>query len=275
MSQQRQRCHVLLTTQLLLTTTILVSLNCVLTSTGDVSTTGAAAAAAADAADGDGAINDVIQMVYFTPDSQTRLFTRQRVSPAIDVAIEKVRDTQLLPRMRFETHFADTQCNGIEAPLQAFDYAATKTSLVFLGPVCDVSCAPVALFAPRWQVPVISPGAMTYAFGTSKSDEYQTLTRVGAAYLDVAIMIDHILKRYHWHKTAHIYHSLGQENISPALCFYVMDTLGFLLKHHAVDFKPIPIDPSKGAEHFGEKLLHEVGTARSSKQVSVSPPNST
>ena len=115
---------------------------------------------------------------------------------------------------------------------------------------------------------------MTYAFGTSKSDEYQTLTRVGAAYLDVAIMIDHILKRYHWHKTAHIYHSLGQENISPALCFYVMDTLGFLLKHHAVDFKPIPIDPSKGAEHFGEKLLHEVGTARSSK-VSVSLSTST
>ena len=71
----------------------------------------------------------------------------------------------------------------IPSPLtceSSFDFVLQVN--VFLGPQCDYCTAIVARQAPYWNIPVITPGALSYYFGAEKFKIMSTLTRVGSTF---------------------------------------------------------------------------------------------
>ena len=206
--------------------------------------------------------NDVIELVFFAPDDDERLFSRRRIEPAIDYAITKVTES-ILPNVTIRSNYADSRCNSVNAPLAAFDFLQEKKANVFLGPVCDYSLAPVARYAPHWNVPVISPGGMAHDFGANKQNEYGTLSRVGATFNDVALQIDLIMQTYNWNKLSILYDSYGQSDIVETLCFLLISALGWHLKaKNSFDVRQGRIYPDVEGD-LKKSLLENVGTTRS------------
>ncbi|KAK7474178.1 hypothetical protein BaRGS_00034586 [Batillaria attramentaria] len=128
-----------------------------------------------------------INAVYLLAKDPRYLFSEARMMPAVDVAIRHVR-RHLLPDVTFTVLFNDTRCNSKNAPLALFDYYRSRPIHVVFGPICDYSLAPVARYAPYWNLPVITSGGFAHDFSklTPPYEEYQTLTRVGPHFNSMA-----------------------------------------------------------------------------------------
>ncbi|KAL3886489.1 hypothetical protein ACJMK2_026474, partial [Sinanodonta woodiana] len=127
--------------------------------------------------------------------------------------------------------YANSNCNGKDAPIAAFNFYMKKNVSVFLGPVCDYSLAPVARYAPYWHIPVISPGGFAHDFGDNKSAaeaEYATLTRIGVTFNSLADIVIHMMRHYNWYRLKVIYESNGRSDITPRFCWLA----GASLIHH-------------------------------------------
>ena len=211
---------------------------------------------------------DVINIVYFAPGDHRFLFSRYRAGAAIEYAIKNVTQS-LLPGKNITTHYADSKCDSKSAPLAAFDWS--KNASVFLGPVCDYSVAPVARYAPHWNIPVITPGAMAHDFGSNKSDpraEFPRLTRVGATFNDIADQVHFLLKKYNWTKLTILYDSKGLDNILQSYCYLMVSALGWYLKYQVVptiDLRQSSIRPEDGIPGYEKLLVEDVGISKSSE----------
>ena len=207
--------------------------------------------------------DDVINVVYFAPEDSRWMFSRKRAGPAIDFAINKVSKT-LLPGRRIRTHFADSKCDSKSAPLAAFEWS-TKNASVFLGPVCDYSIAPVARYAPHWNIPVVTPGAMAHNFGTG--NEFPRLTRVGATFNDIALQMHILLVKYNWSKLAILYDSDALNHITENYCYLMISALGWYFKavvQPPLDLRQEQIRPEDGPRGYEKLLKEDVGILKSS-----------
>ncbi|CAL1539967.1 unnamed protein product [Lymnaea stagnalis] len=90
---------------------------------------------------------------------------------------------------------------------------------VFIGPTCDYSVAPVARYAPRWHIPVISPGAFAHDM-SDKQAEYSTLTRIGTTFNSLAyFVITKVMGAFHWRRLQFIFDSNGHSSVMPRFCY--------------------------------------------------------
>ena len=124
---------------------------------------------------------NITVMVPTKPES--RLFSTDKVKPAIEIGIRLVKIRNILPFITINATYVDTECNAAIAPVEAFRVMNAGTNILF-GPVCDYSLSPVARYAPIWKIPVITPGGLSEDFQKNRLTEYQTLTRIGAASFD-------------------------------------------------------------------------------------------
>ena len=53
----------------------------------------------------------VIKIATIVPQDNSRLFSIQRIRPALEIANEKVREVGLLPRHNIIINFADSECS--------------------------------------------------------------------------------------------------------------------------------------------------------------------
>ena len=170
-----------------------------------------------------------VKIAVIISHNKSRLFSINRIQPALDYAIEGIRNRSLLPTsVKIKISYSDSHCNPKDAPISAFNFYMEHNVDVFFGPVCDYSLAPVARYAPYWNLPVISPGGFAYNFGENKSHseaEFPTLTRVGATFDTLSQCILNTLWFHDWHKLLLIYDGNGKAEVMPSFCFLAGSSL--------------------------------------------------
>ena len=100
----------------------------------------------------------------------------QKTYPALQLAVERVKRLGVLPNRTLQLVLRDSFCSETYGPLQGIDLYVEKAAHVFVGPACDYAVAPLARFSFRWQIPILTAGALVSAFQDRR--EYRLLTRV-------------------------------------------------------------------------------------------------
>ena len=178
-------------------------------------------------ADDSGAIR--VKIAVLLPFSDHRLFSVHRVMPAIELALEYVNRTNLLPvNVSLTVKAANSRCSN-EAINEAFNFYLTKEVSVYLGPVCDYAVAPIARQMRYWQLPIITAGAMAGDFGRYKSTTFPLLTRTGPHFNSLANFILTTMAHFSWRKVKLVYYPDAQAHIVDRFCHLAADGM-----HHAL-----------------------------------------
>ncbi|KAK3094834.1 hypothetical protein FSP39_006859 [Pinctada imbricata] len=160
-----------------------------------------------------------VHLAVIAPQSpQQRPFSLTKIRPAIDIGVERVKESNILPNVWFNVTYADSGMNAAKTPVEAFRIMNNGLHL-FLGPVYDLALAPVGRYAPYWSVPIISPGGLAHDFKYNRDREYSTLTRMGAGFDSLTVFIGSIFRTFQWSNVKLLYDGDGQKNIFPRFCY--------------------------------------------------------
>lgn len=159
-----------------------------------------------------------VHLAAILPEQSHRLFSIQRVYSALRIAINKTSD--MLPKhIKLRLHNSDSKCNIAQGIRRAIELFTEKRVHAFLGPACDYAVAPVARQAKFWNLPVITPGALSSDF--SNRGVYSSLTRIGANTNTLADFITKYFKDLTWNKMLLVYQKFGQGDVIDLLCHLV------------------------------------------------------
>ncbi len=223
--------------------------------------------------------NGKIKIAAIIPDDNSRIFSIAKSAPAIQIAVEKVKATSLLPNHDLVVKYADSQCSAKWGPLAAFNFYRNRDVHVFLGPVCDYVLAPVARYAPEWNLPVISPGGFAHDFGnkdpTSKGESFPSLTRVHLAYASLGDVVVSTLQYYKWRVVKLIYISEGYSDIMIRFCYLAISAVVKRIRgEENLVYELYLIKPEDEKNNY-ETIMDEVGIDYSGKIMKVFPLNDT
>ena len=196
---------------------------------------------------------DVVISILAPRNPSSRYFSIQKISPAVYLGIEDVRQKGILKgkNINFTVKAEDTDCDQFEASIKAFDLAKhNHHAHVFFGPVCDSSLRNVAKFSQlaKWNIPVLSPGGFSHefyrkephmldvyeneylydeAYGDYDTDfasyithvseipnEYPTMTRLGANFDQVTRFIEKLFRSFHWNRLSILYSQYMSDNVT-------------------------------------------------------------
>jgi len=138
--------------------------------------------------------------------------------------------------------YSNSQCSDMYGPVRAMEiYYGTagcqdeeNSGLgsvlspdvrVFYGPCCKYTLAPVGRYAKVWDVPVITPGGLTFRF--SDSSEFIMLTRFIPPYEKVAKFVLSLLAKFNWWHISFLFHdNLGPDLVKGyPMCYDIMDAV--------------------------------------------------
>ncbi|XP_050396920.1 atrial natriuretic peptide receptor 1 isoform X2 [Patella vulgata] len=162
-----------------------------------------------------------VKLAAILPRMDSRKFSIHNIQPVLQYTTDYVERT-ILPNVHISVNYANSRCTSKDAPIAAFNFYMKNEVNVFFGPVCDYSLAPVARYAPYWNIPVLSPGGFAHDFGDDKriaNAEYSSLTRVGATFNSLAVSMIDMVKEFKWRRVKVIYDGNGHGNITPRFCF--------------------------------------------------------
>nr|KAG5691809.1 hypothetical protein BaRGS_016621 [Batillaria attramentaria] len=155
----------------------------------------------------------------------------RKTRSAIEYAVETVRDNAaLLPGWDVRADFRDSKCSETDGPLEAIEMYTKRTAQVFLGPACDYAVAPIARFTKRWEIPVITAGALVKAFEDKR--EYRLLTRLMGSYAKAAEVFIEIASTFNWKTVGMLYHDNDGEGVSRSDCYFILETFFFALSNY-------------------------------------------
>ncbi|XP_041355328.1 atrial natriuretic peptide receptor 3-like [Gigantopelta aegis] len=177
-----------------------------------------------------------VRIVLLGPSDRNRMFSLWHVRPVIQYLNTPLRHTHsVLRHVKFSVHYADSHCNSKDAPIKAFEMH--RQADLFLGPTCDYSLAPVARFAPVWNIPVVTPGGFAHDFGANKSEEdaeYPTLTRVGLTFNSLTLLVLKLIEQFKWKKVTVVYDGKGHDDVAPRFCYLAAGAFMKYSKDHAL-----------------------------------------
>ena len=165
-----------------------------------------------------------VKLAVILPFSGDHPWSIPRAGEAIMYAVETVRRrSDLLPGRNIKVTFKDSHCSETLAPLAAMDLYWRREAHVFVGPACDYAVAPIARFAPYWNIPVITGGAMVRAF--SSKLHYPLLTRISGSYAKLGEMVAAVLNQFGWVVPGLLYHNnLGPRQLKgKSDCYFVTE----------------------------------------------------
>ncbi|CAC5359107.1 unnamed protein product [Mytilus coruscus] len=156
-----------------------------------------------------------VSITVFAPKNPTkRLFALERVQPAVEIAIDHVM-TDKLRGHAINVEYVNSNASDVDSPVAAFKFMSKGVHL-FIGPVYDFGVAPVARYAPKWNIPVISPGAFAHSLNQKRS--FQTLTRVHTTFNSMAEFFYMILQHFGWTKIKAVSDRFGRNDIFIDFC---------------------------------------------------------
>ncbi|KAL8586701.1 hypothetical protein ACOMHN_038687 [Nucella lapillus] len=212
-----------------------------------------------------------LHVAVFAPYMHRFIFTIERVLPAVHVAEDYIKELNLLPNFHFNWLPGNSKCNSRDAAMHAFHAVTRYKVAMFLGPVCDYSLAPVARYAPYWNIPIIGPGGFAHNFGQklhgSEGAEYPLLTRMGTTFNSMALTFIDFFKHFRWGKVRILYDSHTRNEIVPRFCHLAGGALGFYLKND----RRLKFDLYQLIEYSNESLRRtledELGTESAGKLI--------
>ena len=169
-----------------------------------------------------------VRIASILPNDNSRMFSIAKSSPAIQIAIEKVKNQSLLPNHDLIVKYTDSKCSGKWGPLAAFNFYMNEEVHVFLGPTCDYALAPVARYAPEWNLPVISTGGFAHNFAMkdpSLFESYPSLTRVHVTFDSLGDLFVNIFQFYDWSTVKVVYFPNGHSNIAGRFCYLAISAI--------------------------------------------------
>ncbi|KAK3752763.1 hypothetical protein RRG08_047535 [Elysia crispata] len=198
-----------------------------------------------------------LHIAVLVPDDDTRPFTRKRMRPAIDIAVEKVSDPGgLLQEVDVHVHYADSKCDIAWGIKGAIDLHYKGHADVFLGPVCDYTAAPVARQSVFWDTPVL-----TYAQAKDfrAEETLSKVTRVGNDFFQLGEFFNEMFKTNHWRNFTIIYDPAAWDKLIDRLAHIMAESVhatilqltGYPSAYFKIDIKAVD---------YEKILLEEVGT---------------
>lgn len=169
-----------------------------------------------------------VKLGIILPSDSKFPFSISRVKPGIDIAIEFVKTSQILPNHEIQTYVRDSNCSEIYGPLRAIDLYMKKEAHVFIGPFCVYAMAPIARFAPSWSIPVITAGAHVKAFDDKSL--YKTLTRIHYTYEKNAGFLWEITRVFNWSTIGLLYSDSKQPDGGKSNYFFAMEPIFSMFK---------------------------------------------
>ena len=85
-----------------------------------------------------------INIASILPADEWRLFSIKRVSPAVDIAMEKVNPELVSKNLSLVVKFRDSNCDIADGINEAINFYVNNEVHVIFGPCCDYAVAPVA-----------------------------------------------------------------------------------------------------------------------------------
>ncbi|VDI30767.1 atrial natriuretic peptide clearance receptor [Mytilus galloprovincialis] len=169
-----------------------------------------------------------VKLGILLPSNSKFPFSIVKVVPAIDLALEHVNRSGLLPNHILIKNVRDSNCSETIGPLEAIDLYVKREVNVFIGPVCDYAVAPVARFAPYWSIPVISAGAPVKAF--DDKSEYKTLTRIQGSYGKNADFLWEITRTFNWSTIGLLFNDNHKVEMGKTDNFFTMEPIYHMFK---------------------------------------------
>ncbi|XP_036361172.1 atrial natriuretic peptide receptor 3-like [Octopus sinensis] len=175
-----------------------------------------------------------VRIAVLVSTNNSLMFSIDRISPAIDLAIEKVMHSGNLRSIRIKVNYHGVTCDATQPPLAAFKFYMNNEVDIFFGPVCEYALAPVSRYSFYWNIPVISPGGMAHDF--QDKTEFGSLTRVGITFNGLSDSLLSIFRYYNWRKVYVLYNSNGLDTITFRFCFFTVSALAFQLTKENISY---------------------------------------
>ncbi|XP_056275252.1 atrial natriuretic peptide receptor 3 [Pseudoliparis swirei] len=164
-----------------------------------------------------------VEVLVFLPRNNSYPFSHARVAPAILYAQRRLRDAARFAGFRFHVQFEDSDCvNG--AMFALVERSCARKPDLILGPVCEYEAAAVVRLASRWDVPVISAGALAVGFG-DKRGEYSHLTRIAPPHVKMAETFAAMFAHFAWRSALLVY----QDDKAERNCYFTLEGVYHLM----------------------------------------------
>lgn len=202
-----------------------------------------------------------VQIAVLVSTNNSLMFSIDRISPAIDLAIEKVKHSDNLRSIRIKANYYGATCDATQPPLAAFKFYMNNEVDIFFGPVCEYALAPVSRYSFHWNIPVISPGGMAHDF--QDKTEFGSLTRVGITFNGLSDSLLSMFRYYNWRKVYVLYNSNGLDNVTFRFCFFTVSALAFQLTKENISYHFHILE--KNGLNIKEVLLKGISTSIAGK----------
>lgn len=204
-----------------------------------------------------------IKIALIAPRDTSRLFSLSKALPAIQYAIESPLVRKKLARCNVIIKSADSNCDAIAAPIQAFKFYQLDKVHILFGPSCDYSLAPVARYSPYWNLPIITPGGLSQKFGADKRDvdaEFPLLTRVGATLDGLGWFFDRVVNQYIWNNVKLVYTSDGHSEVTIQFCRMAIAAVVHHFKAEGIEFHMFKFNEIEEEDEYTKMLMQEIGS---------------
>uniref|UniRef100_A0A8C2WYS9 Natriuretic peptide receptor 3 n=1 Tax=Cyclopterus lumpus TaxID=8103 RepID=A0A8C2WYS9_CYCLU len=169
-------------------------------------------------------VTEDVEVLVFLPQNNSFPFSHARVAPAIFYAQRRLRaDADAFSGFRFNVQFEDSDCVN-DAMFALVDRSCARKPDLILGPVCEYEAAAVVRLASRWDIPVISAGALAAGFG-DKQGEYSHLTRIAPPHVKMAETFAAMFEHFTWRSALLVYEDdKGERN-----CYFTLEGVYHLM----------------------------------------------
>lgn len=158
-------------------------------------------------------------------------FFLQMVKPAVDIALETVKE-KILPNVNITLYANDTQCISEKAEEHVISLYYDKSVTCFIGPACVFAASFAVRSTYRWNVPLLTAGALSASFRTNPN----LLTQLQGDYLKHGLLISKVLGAFNWKKVALLCHNeLSQHNNYKFLCEGIVTAFEELKKDNVTE----------------------------------------
>ena len=216
-----------------------------------------------------------IKIAVLVPEGDSFLFSRKRVQPSTELAVETLRRRGLLGKLgchggSISVAYGDTKCSATHGLFQVFQFMKNSDEVgVFIGPTCDYSLAPAARLCSIWKKPMITTGGFANDFGEPKRHrdaEFSTLTRMSVTFNLLTTSVFAVVEYYGWRRLKVVYDVKGYAEVMPKFCYLAASSIvGSCKRQDRVECSFHIYTPSSRPDLIRSMLTNEIGTKISSE----------
>ncbi|KAL6113784.1 npr3 [Pungitius sinensis] len=194
-------------------------------------------------------LTEDVEVLVFLPQNNSYPFSHTRVAPAILYAQQRLRAAGgQYAGFRFNLDFQDS--GGVnDAVFALVERSCARKPDLILGPVCEYEAAAVVRLASRWDIPVISAGALAAAFG-DKQGEYSHLTRIAPSHVKMAETFTAMFEHFKWRSALLVFEDDKRERN----CYFTLEGVYHLM----ADFSIKTYSFQQGGRLDTDELLQEI-----------------